>query len=80
MSLPVVLVLVVGSSFYVAGKVKKLAAEKFPDENLKGVGFYAAMRSSQIRRLRFPKPTVLPGGAPGPGNLPPKGSVFVPVV
>jgi hypothetical protein len=64
LSLPVVMVLVVASSFYVAAKVKKEAAEKFPDENLRGIGFYAAMRSSQLRRLRFPKPTVLPGGIP----------------
>ncbi|GAA1019247.1 DUF3043 domain-containing protein [Acrocarpospora pleiomorpha] len=66
MSLPLVMVLVIVSSFYVAGRVKKVAAEKYPGENLKGVGFYAAMRSSQIRRLRFPKPTVLPGGKPVP--------------
>src|SRR4051812_34641045 len=68
MSLPVVMVLVLVSSFYVAGRVKKEAAEKFPGEDLKGVGFYAAMRSSQIRRLRFPKPVVLPGGAPVPAK------------
>nr|WP_189179683.1 DUF3043 domain-containing protein [Microbispora rosea] len=64
LSLPVVMVLVLASSFYVAARVKKEAAEKFPGENIKGVGFYAAMRSSQMRRLRFPKPTVLPGGIP----------------
>ncbi|MEU6409548.1 DUF3043 domain-containing protein [Microbispora sp. NPDC046933] len=64
LSLPVVMVLVLASSFYVATKVKKEAAAKFPGEDLKGVGFYAAMRSSQMRRLRFPKPTVLPGGLP----------------
>ncbi|WP_308170180.1 DUF3043 domain-containing protein [Acrocarpospora catenulata] len=68
MSLPLVMVLVLVSSFYVAGRVKREAAEKFPGENLKGVGFYAAMRSSQIRRLRFPKPTVLPGGKPVPAR------------
>ncbi|GAA0358038.1 hypothetical protein GCM10009530_04090 [Microbispora corallina] len=64
MSLPVVMVLVLASSFYVAGRVKKEAAAKFPNEEMRGVGFYAAMRSSQIRRLRFPKPAVRPGGAP----------------
>lgn len=64
LSLPVVMVLVLAGSFYVAGRVKKEAAEKFPGESLKGIGFYAAMRSSQMRRLRFPKPTVLPGGIP----------------
>lgn len=64
MALPVVMVLVLASSFYVAGRLKKEASAKFPGESLKGIGFYAAMRSSQIRRLRFPKPTVLPGGKP----------------
>lgn len=66
LSLPVVMVLVLTSSFYVAGRVRKEAAERFPGENLRGVGFYAAMRSSQLRRLRFPRPTVLPGGRPVP--------------
>ncbi len=66
MALPVVMILVLTSSFYVAGRIKKEAAAKFPGQSLKGIGFYAAMRSSQIRRLRFPKPTVLPGGKPVP--------------
>jgi hypothetical protein len=30
------------------------------------VGFYAAMRALQIRKLRFPPPSVLPGGKPVP--------------
>ena len=64
LSLPVVMVLVLASSFWVSARVKKEAAARFPGESLKGVGFYAAMRSSQMRRLRFPKPTVLPGGLP----------------
>ncbi|WP_084517105.1 DUF3043 domain-containing protein, partial [Microtetraspora niveoalba] len=60
LALPIVMIAVLGNSFYVGYRVKKEAAAKFPDENLKGIAFYAAMRSSQIRRLRFPKPTVLP--------------------
>ncbi|MFC0861104.1 DUF3043 domain-containing protein [Sphaerimonospora cavernae] len=68
LSLPVVMVLVLGSAFYVGHRVKKEAAARFPGENLRGVAFYAAMRSTQIRRLRFPKPTLLPGGVP----IPPK--------
>ena len=63
-SVPLVLVLVVPSSLYTSRRVKKEAAEKFPDENLKGIGFYAAMRALQIRPLRYPKPTVRPGGIP----------------
>jgi hypothetical protein len=59
---PIMMVGVLATSIWVSWRVKKVAAEKFPDESLKGIGFYAAMRALQIRRLRFPKPTVLPGG------------------
>ncbi|MEV8631892.1 DUF3043 domain-containing protein [Streptosporangium sp. NPDC051023] len=63
---PLMMVGVLLTSFWVSWKVKKLASEKFPGDNLKGVGFYAAMRALQIRKLRFPPPTVLPGGKPVP--------------
>ncbi|MEU3163266.1 DUF3043 domain-containing protein [Streptosporangium sp. NPDC006930] len=63
---PLMMVTVLLTSIWVAWKVKNLAAEKFPNENLKGVGFYAAMRALQIRKLRFPPPAVLPGGKPVP--------------
>ncbi|WP_372455611.1 DUF3043 domain-containing protein [Sphaerisporangium fuscum] len=63
---PLMIVIVVGSTIWVGLKVKKEAAQKFPGESLKGVGYYGAMRAMQIRRLRFPPPTVLPGGKPVP--------------
>ncbi|MFF4987357.1 DUF3043 domain-containing protein [Streptosporangium saharense] len=63
---PLMMIGVVLTSVWVAWKIKKLTAEKFPAENLKGVGFYAAMRALQIRKLRFPPPAVLPGGRPVP--------------
>ncbi len=63
---PLMMVGVLFTSIWVAWRVKRLAAEKFPDESMRGVGFYAAMRALQIRRLRFPPPTVLPGGRPVP--------------
>ncbi|WP_329092754.1 MULTISPECIES: DUF3043 domain-containing protein [unclassified Streptosporangium] len=63
---PLMMVGVLLTSIWVSWKVKKLTAEKFPNENLKGVGFYAAMRALQIRKLRFPPPAVLPGGRPVP--------------
>jgi hypothetical protein len=61
---PVMMIGVLATSIWVSWRVKRAALEKFPDESLKGVGFYAAMRSLQIRRLRFPPPTVRPGGRP----------------
>ncbi|PRX64401.1 Protein of unknown function (DUF3043) [Nonomuraea fuscirosea] len=63
---PIMMIGVLFTSVYVAWKVKKVVAEKFPDESVRGVGFYAAMRALQIRKLRFPPPTVLPGGKPVP--------------
>ncbi|NUR89711.1 MAG: DUF3043 domain-containing protein [Nonomuraea sp.] len=63
---PIMMIGVLFTSVYVAWKVKKLVAEKLPKESLKGVGFYAAMRALQIRKLRFPPPAVLPGGKPVP--------------
>lgn len=63
---PLMMAGVVFTSIWVSWKVKRLAAEKFPGENLRGVGFYAAMRALQIRKLRFPPPRFLPGGKPVP--------------
>ncbi|MFG3440609.1 DUF3043 domain-containing protein [Nonomuraea sp. NPDC047897] len=63
---PLMMFGVLFTSIFVSWKVKKLVAEKHPDESLRGVGFYAAMRALQIRKLRFPPPTVLPGGKPVP--------------
>lgn len=61
---PVMMAGVLFTSIYVSWKVKREVAAKMPGESLRGVGFYAAMRALQIRKLRFPPPTVLPGGKP----------------
>lgn len=61
---PIMVVGVLFTSVYVSWKVKKEAAAKLPNESMKGVGFYAAMRALQIRKLRFPPPQVKPGGKP----------------
>ena len=42
----------------VGNKVKKLAAQRFPNESTKGVVWYAATRGIQFRRMRIPKPRV----------------------
>lgn len=59
--LPVMLVIIIGESVYIANRVKKLAHERFPDESTQGVGFYSATRSMQIRRLRMPQARLKPG-------------------
>ncbi|WP_379527845.1 DUF3043 domain-containing protein [Nonomuraea purpurea] len=63
---PIMMIGVLFTSVYVSWKVKKLVGEKMPGESVRGVGFYAAMRALQIRKLRFPPPLVQVGGKPVP--------------
>jgi hypothetical protein len=42
-------------------KIKKLVAAKFPGTNLRGLGLYGWLRSTQMRRMRTPKPQVKAG-------------------
>ena len=58
--LALLLVIVLESSI-VGGRVIKLAHQRFPDESTRGVRMYAAIRGTQIRRLRMPAPRVKPG-------------------
>ena len=46
--------------FLLSRRVKKLVAEKFPDQPTKGLGLYGWTRSTQLRRLRAPAPQVGP--------------------
>lgn len=48
-----------------SARTKKKAAEKFGEERVeKGLGWYAAMRSLQMRFMRLPKPQVKRGDHP----------------
>ena len=47
--------------FYLSRKIKREVGKRFPGENLKGVGMYGWLRSTQIRRLRAPLPRVTRG-------------------
>ncbi len=49
------------SAFFSGRKIKKLVAEKFPNEDLKGIGIYGWLRSTQMRRMRAPAPQVKRG-------------------
>jgi hypothetical protein len=60
-AIPVMLVVVFVEGFIISRRVGRLASERFPDEDRSGAGFYAAMRSMQIRRMRMPTPQVRPG-------------------
>ncbi len=55
------LVLILIEGWLVGGKVKKLAAERFPGQSTQGVMLYTTMRGISLRRLRVPKPRVSRG-------------------
>jgi hypothetical protein len=57
----VILVVLVAEGWFVSGKVLRLARERHPGENTRGVRIYTAMRGTQIRRMRVPQPRVKPG-------------------
>ena len=58
-----VLVVIV-DSVLLGRRVKRDAAAKFGADKISGVGFYAVMRSLQLRRLRLPRPQVERGQTP----------------
>lgn len=58
---PVLLAAVLLEGVLISRRVKQLAAERFPDEDQRGVGLYAALRAMQIRRMRIPNPRLRPG-------------------
>ncbi len=51
-----VLLYAVVDGFFLSRRLKKQIATKFPDANTKGLGMYGWLRSTQMRRLRAPKP------------------------
>jgi hypothetical protein len=55
---PLLLAIVLVEGILISRRVTRLAAERYPDEERRGVGFYAAMRAMQIRRWRIPQPQV----------------------
>jgi hypothetical protein len=56
-----VLAVIVGEGWYTGRQVMRLAAERCPGESTRGVRLYAAMRSTQLRRMRVPPPRVKVG-------------------
>ena len=47
--------------FFLSRKIKSEVAKRFPDKATKGLGLYGWLRSTQMRRMRAPKPQVNPG-------------------
>ncbi len=57
----ILLAVIVTESVLVGGRVIRLAQQRFPGESTRGVRMYAAIRGTQIRRLRMPAARVKPG-------------------
>jgi hypothetical protein len=58
MVLALMILIMIVEGYLVGRKLTALAAERYPGQSTRGVRIYAAMRSLQIRKLRFPKPRV----------------------
>ena len=47
--------------FFLSLKIKSEVTTRFPDKSTKGLGLYGWLRSTQMRRMRAPKPQVKAG-------------------
>ena len=56
-----VLLISVIDGFFLSKKIKTVVTEKFPGADLKGIGMYGWLRSTQMRRMRSPKPQIKVG-------------------
>ncbi|MDP0399537.1 DUF3043 domain-containing protein [Tsukamurella strandjordii] len=66
MPILMVLIIVMGiEGFFTGRRVNKRVQEKYPETTETGfkLGWYAFMRSTQLRRMRIPRPRVSPGDA-----------------
>ncbi|MSZ09242.1 MAG: DUF3043 domain-containing protein, partial [Actinobacteria bacterium] len=56
-----VLLASVVDGIFLTKRIKREVASRFPGESLKGLGMYGWLRSTQMRRMRAPKPGVAVG-------------------
>ena len=56
-----VLLISVIDGIFLSRKIKSAVASKFPGAELKGIGMYGWLRSTQMRRMRTPKPQIKVG-------------------
>lgn len=57
----VILLIAVVDGWLLGRRVKRKVAAKFPNESTKGLALYAFLRSTQMRRMRAPRPAVKRG-------------------
>lgn len=60
----VAIALVFAELGWLAHRLRKGVAERFPDDTTKGNTMYGVVRATQMRRLRLPKPAIRPGQPP----------------
>jgi hypothetical protein len=56
-----VLLISIVDGFFLSRKIKSEVTARFPDKSTKGLGLYGWLRSTQMRRMRAPKPQVKAG-------------------
>jgi hypothetical protein len=56
-----VLLFSVVDGFFLSRRIKAEVAKRFPDKSTKGLGLYGWLRSTQMRRMRAPKPQLSAG-------------------
>jgi len=54
----VILAILVAEGWFTGRRVLRLVNQRYPGESTRGVRLYAALRSTQIRRMRMPPPRV----------------------
>ena len=57
----VILLIAIIDGLFLGRRIKKRVAEKFPNESTKGLALYGFLRSTQMRRMRAPRPQVKRG-------------------
>lgn len=53
-----ILLIAMIDGLFLGRRIKRRVAEKFPNESTKGLALYGFLRSTQMRRMRAPKPQV----------------------
>lgn len=56
-----VLLVSIFDGIFLSRKIKAEVTQRFPDKSTKGLGLYGWLRSTQMRRMRAPKPQIKPG-------------------
>lgn len=57
----VILLIAIVDGWLLGRRVKRRVSAKFPNESTKGLALYAFLRSTQMRRMRAPRPSVKRG-------------------